>query len=411
MVKFIASILDRLNHLLFKYTVFLLTILLCAGIGIALSDMSRLSNHLIRSQAIENAAQYAYTMKKARTLYSDEVVNRLKNMPGISVAADYSTKQGAMPIPATYIIELGHRISDDTRQKLSMRLYSDFPFPGREQEGGPKDDVEREALNYLRKHPAATFTRFEMFQGHPALRYAEADILKPSCVACHNALQDSPKKNWRIGDVRGILEVNTTLDRYIMETNVSLQNTFITLAILCGLGLSGITLVVTRLRRTSKELEYRVCERTADLQEANQLLGLEREKSDRLLLNILPQPIADQLKQGHTTIADWFGEVSILFADIVGFTQLSNQITPTELVSLLNEIFSAFDRLTEKYDLEKIKTIGDNYMVVGGLPKQRPDHAEAIARMALEMQQEITKFNIEHSAQLNIRIGIKPHLG
>lgn len=405
MGQFITGILDRFNHLFFKYTVLLLTILLCAGIGIALSNMSRLSNHLIQSQAIENAAQYARSIKEARTLYSDEAVDRIKNIRGISVASNYSTQPGGIPLPATYLIELGHRISDN-QEGVSARLYSDYPFPWRAKEGGPKDDFEREALTYLRQHPTATFTRFETFQGHPTLRYAEADILKPSCVGCHNSRQDSPKKDWQIGDVRGILEINTALDRYMVETNVGLQGTFIMLAVLSGLAISGIAIVIARLRRTSQELEHRVLERTADLQEANQLLGLERQKSDRLLLNILPQAIADQLKQGHITIADWFGEVTILFADIVGFTQLSTQISPTELVNLLNEIFSAFDRLTEKYGLEKIKTIGDNYMVVGGLPKQRPDHAEAVARMALEMQQEISKFNREHSAQLNIRIGI-----
>jgi adenylate cyclase len=405
MSQFMTGILDRLSSLFFKYTVFLLAILLCAGMGIALSNMSRLSTHLIKSQAIENAAQYAYSMKEARTLYSDEVVDRIKNIRDISAAPNYSTQLGGIPLPATYLLELGHRISEG-REGLSMRLYSDYPFPWRVKEGGPKDNFEREALSYLRKYPTATFTRFETFQGHPTLRYAEADILKPSCVGCHNSLKDSPKKDWQIGDVRGILEVNTTLDRYMMETNIGLQSTFIMLVILSGLALSGIALVMAKLHRTSKELEHRVLERTADLQEANQLLGLEREKSDRLLLNILPQVIADQLKQGHTTIADWFGEVTILFADIVGFTQLSTRISPTDLVNLLNEIFSAFDRLTEKYGLEKIKTIGDNYMVVGGLPKQRPDHAEAVARMAIEMQQEISKFNLEHNVQLNIRIGI-----
>ncbi|HBB30465.1 MAG TPA: adenylate/guanylate cyclase domain-containing protein [Cyanobacteria bacterium UBA8803] len=130
------------------------------------------------------------------------------------------------------------------------------------------------------------------------------------------------------------------------------------------------------------------------------------EQSDRLLLNILPKPIAEQLKQKPSCIADRFEEVTILFADIVGFTQLSAEISPTELVNLLNEIFSAFDRLTEKYRLEKIKTIGDAYMVASGLPVPRPDHAESIAEMALDMQQEVKQFNQLHSTKLDIRIGI-----
>ncbi|MGK7922646.1 MAG: adenylate/guanylate cyclase domain-containing protein [Trichodesmium sp.] len=140
--------------------------------------------------------------------------------------------------------------------------------------------------------------------------------------------------------------------------------------------------------------------------QAEKILSNEQEKSERLLLNILPQPIAEKLKEGHKNIADGFAEVTILFADIVGFTKLSEKISPTKLVYLLNEIFSSFDELTDQYCLEKIKTIGDAYMVVGGLPKPREDHAEAIAEMALDMQQEIARFNSKNKMQLSIRIGI-----
>ena len=140
--------------------------------------------------------------------------------------------------------------------------------------------------------------------------------------------------------------------------------------------------------------------------QAEAALRLEQEKSDRLLLNILPQPIADRLKQDQSIIADTFSEVTVLFADIVGFTQISSKISPPELVSLLNDIFSTFDRLAEKHGLEKIKTIGDAYMVVGGLPMPRSDHAEAIAQMALDMQQAIIDFSHTHNQDFRIRIGI-----
>ncbi|MEG4104562.1 adenylate/guanylate cyclase domain-containing protein [Microcoleus sp. S13_C5] len=140
--------------------------------------------------------------------------------------------------------------------------------------------------------------------------------------------------------------------------------------------------------------------------QAEAALRLEQEKSDRLLLNVLPQPIADRLKQDQSIIADTFAEVTVLFADIVGFTQISSQISPQELVSLLNDIFSTFDRLAEKHGLEKIKTIGDAYMVVGGLPMPRSDHAEAIAQMAIDMQQAITDFSNIQNQDFSIRIGI-----
>jgi PAS domain S-box-containing protein len=140
--------------------------------------------------------------------------------------------------------------------------------------------------------------------------------------------------------------------------------------------------------------------------QAEEALRLEQEKSELLLLNILPKPIADRLKRNPQSIADSFADVTVLFADLVNFTGLSEQISPTELVMRLNRIFSAFDVLAEKHGLEKIKTIGDAYMVVGGLPTLKPDHAEAIAQMALDMLSEIARFNAVNNEAFNIRIGI-----
>jgi guanylate cyclase len=132
----------------------------------------------------------------------------------------------------------------------------------------------------------------------------------------------------------------------------------------------------------------------------------EHARSEGLLLNILPGPIAERLKQGEQVIADQHGDVTILFADIVGFTQLSARIAPGELVRLLNAVFSAFDQLSERHGLEKIKTIGDAYMVVGGLPEPRPDHAEAVAGMALDMRAAVARLGVELGRAINLRIGI-----
>ncbi len=139
---------------------------------------------------------------------------------------------------------------------------------------------------------------------------------------------------------------------------------------------------------------------------AAEILRAERERSEQLLLNILPEPIADRLKRNPGSIADSFEEVTVLFADIVGFTELSASISATELVELLNQIFSGFDRLAEKHGLEKIKTIGDAYMVVGGLPVHRHDHAQAVADMALDMQREIASFSAATGCNVSIRTGI-----
>ncbi|MEH1979224.1 MAG: adenylate/guanylate cyclase domain-containing protein [Nostoc sp.] len=139
---------------------------------------------------------------------------------------------------------------------------------------------------------------------------------------------------------------------------------------------------------------------------ARSAMELAQQKSERLLLNILPEMIAEQLKQQPTTIADSFLEVTVLFADIVGFTELSSRTSPAELVELLNTIFCLFDQLAERHGVEKIKTIGDAYMAVAGLPNQSNNHAPAIANMALDMQKAVATFNEENNQSFCIRIGI-----
>src|ERR1017187_5213858 len=135
-------------------------------------------------------------------------------------------------------------------------------------------------------------------------------------------------------------------------------------------------------------------------------LQVEQEKSEQLLLNILPKPIAERMKKGEINIADSHPNVTVLLADLVGFTTLSAHIGPEQVVQLLNEVFSAFDLLTEEHGLEKIKTIGDAYMVAGGVSVPRPDHAEASAELALDLQEEIERLNHEYDTTVRLRIGI-----
>ena len=137
-----------------------------------------------------------------------------------------------------------------------------------------------------------------------------------------------------------------------------------------------------------------------------QQLGYLQEQSERLLLNILPDSIAQRLKQDPDIIADSYDNVSVLFADLVGFTEFSAQTSAKELVNILNLIFSTFDQLAEQYGLEKIKTIGDAYMVAAGLPIPHPDHAIATAEMALDMQAEMAKFAQKMGQEFQLRIGI-----
>jgi len=141
-------------------------------------------------------------------------------------------------------------------------------------------------------------------------------------------------------------------------------------------------------------------------QQALDALGLEHERSENLLLSILPKPIADRLKHDRSTIAERFPEATVLFADIVDFTPASASLTPEATVAWLNALFSLIDSLSDRFGLEKIKTIGDAYMAVAGLPTPRADHAEAAADMALEIQRQLATRTTPNGRPLQMRIGI-----
>lgn len=151
-----------------------------------------------------------------------------------------------------------------------------------------------------------------------------------------------------------------------------------------------------------------VTKRMHDMESAYlEQLQNEQQKSQELLLNILPAPVAEKLKQGHTSIVEQFPSVTVMFADLVGFTPFVAQHTPAEMLDLLNTVFLAFDQLVDQHGLEKIKTIGDAYMVAGGLPIPRPDHLEAVADMALSIKDVMRELiAAKRIPPFQIRIGI-----
>jgi adenylate cyclase len=144
----------------------------------------------------------------------------------------------------------------------------------------------------------------------------------------------------------------------------------------------------------------------AAIEVKTQAVSTEKELSERLLLNILPNNIADRLKRQETNIADGYADVSLIFADIVNFTHLSEEMSPNETVLLLNDIFCEFDSLAERYKIEKIKTIGDAYMAAGGLVTQADQYVDAVADMALDMQAFISRYNAPNGERLALRVGI-----
>jgi class 3 adenylate cyclase len=193
-----------------------------------------------------------------------------------------------------------------------------------------------------------------------------------------------------------------------VESGVTMQ----TISVFFALNFAAVSTIVYLL------ISYFIRERDrlqAVLDRQHQLLKEEQEKSERLLLNILPGPIAERLKEQHATIADGFADVTVMFADIIDFTRLAEEMPPSYVVTLLNEIFSHFDQLAERYGLEKIKTIGDAYMVAGGLDehhrsdfdgRRERNYSEAMCAMALEMRDYMNRFSATRRSPLEIHVGI-----
>jgi guanylate cyclase len=184
----------------------------------------------------------------------------------------------------------------------------------------------------------------------------------------------------------GLIVLSGIIQPYVRSTNSLSTTTIITFFVM---NLGGVSIFVFVL------VSYFVGQK-----------NIFQEKAETLLLNILPKEIARILKYENRTIADHYEEASILFADMVDFTPMSAEMTPVAMVELLNEIFTHFDGLVEKYDLEKIKTVGDCYMVAAGVPRPRTDHAQALARLALEMREFIRGNNFSASRPVDFRIGI-----
>lgn len=191
---------------------------------VGLWQLSRLSDQLVQSAAIEGAAFEAQTLETVQDFYSTVVVDKVKDV--VPVTHRYAMIHGAIPVPASFTIDLGEHLRESQTSGMFVRLYSDYPFEHRKN-GGPKDEFETTALRELRRNPDRPFYRFEPYEGRPTLRYAAARVMQATCVVCHNSHPDSTKTDWQVGDVRGVLEIIRPLDADIARASVRLRETFI----------------------------------------------------------------------------------------------------------------------------------------------------------------------------------------
>lgn len=226
------------------------------------------SERMVRQYAAESAQAHALSLTQFRNFYTEELVPRAMQS-GVHVTHDYKTRKNALPLPATLMIDLGHYLSK-VDGGTQVRLYSEWPFPWREQER-KLDDFQTEALKHLKQKPDEPFVREEVLNGQRVLRYAQADRMLLRCVACHNSYPSSPRTDWKIGDVRGAVEVVLPVSKWQMASTGMLNRTF---AVLLGVLFLGLALVWVTVRRyrlallTAKEL-------SAERQETNRQLSDE----------------------------------------------------------------------------------------------------------------------------------------
>jgi hypothetical protein len=225
-----------------------LLVALTLGSAVGLWHLSRLNERMVRSTALEGAAQQAETLECLNDLYS-EAVDRALPKKTVLVTHDYAVRKDSLPLPATLTIDLGKRISERSESGMQVRLYSDHPWKFRTN-GGPADDFEREALRRLRENPDEPVYTFEEYQGRPVLRYGVARKMRATCLGCHNFDENSTKRDWQVGDVRGVVEIIRPLDRDVERARAGLRETFILVGVVAGslLGLTVLFVVTGRGR-------------------------------------------------------------------------------------------------------------------------------------------------------------------
>ena len=317
--------------------------------------VSHLQTSLIESTAITNARLYIQALSEFRTLYTTEVVERA--IPGgIEVVHDYASKDGAIPLPYTLSMMLGEKIGKESSGAKAL-LYSAYPFPWRKKDGGLQDDFARDAWTYLRKYPNNVFYRFEDYQGQQSFRYATPDLMRPGCIKCHNTYPGTPKTDWKVGDVRGILEVIYPMSPIIKKTRNGLKETFALLLAISTIGVISLVLIINRLQRDSTKFKQ--------LHQETHLKERELQKSDTRLRAVMKSAVdAIILSDSNGKILSWNNGAKQVF----GYQEQEVLNQPITLL-IPPELHEAHIRGIERVNLTGETKITGSTVEVAGLRK------------------------------------------
>ena len=223
-----------------------LTVAVFASALFGIANLIWLSQHLAKQSAIESARQQAELLNSVQEFYSATIANRVEGEVPVTHRYADDENEHAIPVPATFTIDLGDFLKQKDDSGMAARLYSNEPFKHRASTGGPRDDFERRAIEALHKSPDDPYYEFITDdRGREFLRYATARTMKASCVKCHNNHKESPRDDWRVGDFRGVLEITRPLERDVVQTRASLQVNFYVIVIATALliGMIGANLV------------------------------------------------------------------------------------------------------------------------------------------------------------------------
>jgi adenylate cyclase len=358
-------------------------------------DLRILSENVLRMQASE----ISRVIDDMRSFYGSDVVGRvLQTIEPITVTHNYRDTPGAIPIPATLSIELGKRISAHDGS-IKYRFVSDMPFKGREPH--QLDDFEREALSKLRVHPEQPIVEVTGSLLNRQVRAAAPVVMGQVCVSCHNVHPDSPKQDWKVGEVRGIQQISITqpIAANIFSFKYSLS--YLSLASLAGLACMFLQRRQARLIRGMND----------ELAAANDFLAGISMKLAKYLSPQIYRSIFSGQKD--VAIATERKKLTIFFSDIKDFTAISERLQPEDLTALLNEYFTEMSAIALQYGATIDKFFGDAILIFFGDPETKgvQEDAQACLQMAIAMQRRMDQLNAQWRKRgidlpLCVRMGI-----